>query len=169
MPKLKYSLTLPLLQLPLAAILWRSGDNIAAAHVPTPRLVCWGLSAPALLLRAQAGWGPLSRWLPASICGLETSEFLFLAGVVAVWFSVGWALDRRGVGSKFRWAVLRIVYPLLFALGSLLCVVGIDCWRNMSFNNANYPVFSALVWLWSASLIFISLRAFVRVVWRSTD
>jgi len=56
------------------------------------------------------------------------------------------------------------LYSFLFASGVFLFVLGLDAWRNPRYNNPDYPVFAALVLLWSATLLFISSRIFVRLL-----
>jgi hypothetical protein len=90
---------------------------------------------------------------------------LFLVGVVVVWYTVGSALDRRRVAAAVPSGALPwTLYSFLFASGVFLFVLGLDAWRNPRYNNPDYPVFAALVLLWSATLLFISSRIFVRLL-----
>ena len=159
---------LPVIQVLTALVVMCGGHDSIAAYVPTTQLVCWGLNAPALLLRAQAGWGPLSLLLPGTVLGVDISDLLFLMGVGAVWYFVGLAIDyRQSTGGLSDSRILSVIYPLLFALGALLFVFGLTCWTQPRYNNPNYPILAILVWSWSATLVFVSAKTFVRVMRRS--
>jgi hypothetical protein len=169
MQKLRLALVLPIIQFVVAAILLQSGDPHVPMYVPTARLICWGLSAPALLFRAlnPIGWGPTFERLPRSIVGVDTDDLFFLAGVIVVWYIAGRALDQRRTSKTAgRSGILTtsIVYPLLLVLGGVLLFGGLYDLEHPSSNNPDHPVRGLLTLMWSVSLIFLSGRGLVRAI-----
>jgi hypothetical protein len=164
MHKLKFSSILPITQGVVSAILlhWANQSNIPG-YVPTARLVCWGLSAPALLFR---GVGLLLTRLQSvfprvieSVFGLYTDDLFFLLGVIVVWHLAGCTLDHRRASRAVvarRTATTVIVNALLLTLGGILFALG---WRDMvrpPYNNPAFPIGAVLTWLWAFSLISIN-------------
>ncbi len=171
MRKLRLAFALPFIQSILAAILlqWRTQSGF---YVPTPRLVCWGLNAPALLFRTlnPIRWGPAFWWLPRSILGFDTDDLFFMAGVIVLWYLVGHALDRRGVSAtagRRRTASCLLAYLLLLALGGVLLYGGLHLLRHKSSDNPNDPVRAVLVLIWSVGLLCVSGRGFAKAIRRA--
>src|ERR1035438_5642080 len=170
MPKLRFAAVLPISQFVIAVILLQCGDP-RRSYVHTARLVCWGLTAPAMLFRALglllASCGPTFPWLTQPILGFYTDDLFFLAGVVVVWYLVGRALDQRRTSQTVRErgrAMALIACSLLLTSGGLLLLLGLDYLRNPRFNNPNSLVVAVPVLVWSASLIFLSGRGLVRAI-----
>jgi hypothetical protein len=93
--QLKLSLLLPLMQLFLAAGLWDWGHRTATTRVldtfywPTSVLICYGINAPALVLKLLAF--PFTRRdqvTPPSISGYGLEELFFFLGVGILWFTL---------------------------------------------------------------------------------
>ena len=171
MRKLKLAMVLPIILFAVAALLLQFAGP-RDFYVSTPRLICWGLNAPALLFRTlnPIGWGPTFGWLPRSVLGFDTDDLFFLAGVIFVWYFVGRAIDRQG-GSKPkarpRTATALIVHTLLLAVGGLLFYLGLRDFQDPTFGNLGHrPYRGILTFLWSGNLIFLSGRALVRVTRR---
>lgn len=169
MRKLKMAFVLPMFQVVLAAILLRWAGP-ADFYVPTSKLICWGLNAPALLFRVQAGWGPISAWVPGSILGVDTSDLFFLVGVTVVWYLVGRALDRRGVPQtegRHAMVVNVAAHCCLLMLGGFLFYAGLQDFWNPNYGGFGIrPERGILMFLWSGSLIFLSGRTLVQATRR---
>jgi hypothetical protein len=175
--KLKLALALPIIQF-IGATLVLRWDGPSALGPPTLLLICRGLNAPALLLRVQAMWGPFSKWVPGSLAGVDTSDLLFLVGVLFTWYFVGRALDRRRApnppGSQ-KPTVSIAVASLLLATGGILLFAALAEFRNPNFADLGPPFFdfhrrpeeALLTLIWSVSLIFLSLRGLTALVHRS--
>src|SRR3954465_4075719 len=132
MRKLRLRWILPSLQVTLALLLLgpRGGPG---NPVPTSRLICLGLNAPAMLFiyADPALWGESFDVLPRSIGGRDTADLFLLAGVAVVWYLVGRAIDRkllrnrkpaRDVRKPYLFPALLLavgVYLLLLAMGEL--------------------------------------------------
>jgi len=167
MHKLRLAIVLPIIQVVIAAILLRLGKRPPVAmFVPTAQRINWGLNAPALLFRAVpvfvAGREPASTWPSRSVLGFDVSDLFFLVGVIVVWFLVGRALDRRRTSKTaggHRSATALVAHPLLLALAGLLFYLGLL--ERRSYLDL---VRTLLMWIWSASLIFVSIRGLVRVL-----
>jgi hypothetical protein len=154
--RLRWAIVLPLVQFVVAAII-----QLSPSWSPW-RDICSGMNAPALLFRAVplilAEWRPESPWLSWSILGVYVSDFFFMLGVIVVWLLVGRALDQGRTSRTSRsrgFAAALIVHPLLLVLGGFLSYVGFyldDLVRTL------------LTWLWSVSLIFVSVRGLVAAI-----
>jgi hypothetical protein len=100
--KLRLSILLPAVQLPLAVIPWEWGGRLhhptlGAGHWRAGPLVCYGINAPAIFLRLVVF--PFTRggrpWPHPSIFGYGPEELSFFLGVAILWFVVGKLPDRR--------------------------------------------------------------------------
>jgi len=80
-------------------------------YVSTPRLICHGLNAPGLFVRVLdyylLEFESRPVWLSRPLFGLRSDDFFFLAGVIAVWYVVGRALDHRRTSRTPGRVVLR--------------------------------------------------------------
>lgn len=168
MQKLRFALLLPVIQavVALGLIEWGEqtpGPRGADSFVPTAWLVCRGLNAPALLFRSL--WAPTLDSPLRLIVGLDTSDFLFLLGVIVVWYFVGRALDQRStltpVGGRAVASAVT-VHLLLLALGGLLLFVALHDFEYQVTSLA--PVGAFLILLWSVSLLFLSGRGLLKAV-----
>jgi hypothetical protein len=171
--KLRLAVALPVTQLIIAAILLSWGHRLksglgphpAIFYVPTVTLVCYGISAPALLLRAALL--PLSQ-IRFSVASLDAADLLFLSGVVVVWYFVGKAVDRRIHGLHSRPATVPdVVGNLLAVVVSIilfaLAVAGFG--SGVLENPFGSTVEAILSMLWSLILIVWS-GANIFEVWR---
>ena len=170
MRKLRLALVLPITQFIVATILLHWGVRVEF-YAPTPRLICWGLNAPALLFTSldPGRWGPTFAWWPGSIIGVDMDDVFFLAGVIVVWYVVGRALDQRrtsvSAARRLGMVTTLIVQVLLLALGALLLVGGLWDLRHWQFGVVGQPPWRAVITLmWSAGLILLSGRGLVRAI-----
>jgi hypothetical protein len=172
MPKLRFAIGLPLIHVVLAAVLFSVGNHARFPRgLDTPptspaSLVCMGISAPVFPLIYLDALVPRA-WYPASVLGFGVPQIFFLLGVVAVWYLVGWNLDRRwslktplAENSGGR-VPLRI---LLILLGAFLFFGGVTAIRQgilrSSDGNAwGYYIGGALFLAWSIALIGGSMSA----------
>ena len=172
MRKIKLAAILPATQLAFAAALLRIADRVdipygTELYVPTARLICMGLNAPALLFRFldPIMWGPRFAVLPSSLLGFDTHDLFFLIGVTVVWCVVGRALDRRGTlesALEGRSIGAVLVQLLLLALGVLLFMAGVHDLEHPASNNPNQPIRAFLTFVWSVSLVWVSGLAILR-------
>jgi hypothetical protein len=172
--KPKLALVLPIVQFAIAApLLYLAGAN--RSPVPTTRLVCSGLNAPAVLfakLIAAAGvalkWLPGLVYLPGLDYDVEISDIFILVGVILVWFLVGRSIDRqRGPNPevKSRTATALLWYTFLFATGGLLFFVGLLDFQQPNFDNLSHRLYRGiLTLLWAVSLIFIASKGLTRTI-----
>ena len=179
MHKLRLALIMPVIQFVVAAILLQWGYRTpvlrgSEIYIPTARLVCRGLNAPALLFRIldPFTWGVEWHHIPRSILGFDTGDIPFLVGVIVVWYLVGRALDKRriisGTAVKSRIAV-ALVACFLLLLGGFLFSVGLHDLGPGRPNNPSPPVGAVLTLVWSVALIFFSGRGLVSLVRRSSS
>lgn len=171
MQKLKLVWTLPTLNFVVAAtlLLWGYQEPVppgSEVYAPTVWLICWGMNAPALLLRSAGSWDVFA-WIPEPTFGLYTSDLLFLLGVIVLWSLVGKQLDNS-LTSRNRAEVsvptTLIWRSLQLAMAGLLLLFGLDYLRNPRFNNPYYPVEVVLASVWAAVLIFVATKALTRVL-----
>lgn len=168
MRKMKLSLVLPVSQALIAAALLKIGDSVQPPHgaefyVPTLRLICMGVNAPALLFRFldPISHGPEFGWFPRSVLGIDTNDFFFLIGVFVLWYFVGRAFDKRSVPldpRRHSRASRLIVFSLILALGILLSGVGL--W-DVAHPLPNGPVRAILTLVWAVGLICTSIGGIV--------
>jgi hypothetical protein len=171
MQKLRLAWVLPITQVVVAAILLQWGNPHVSMYVPTARLICWGVTAPAMLFRGLGlllgSWESTFPWMTRSVGGFYTDDLFFLAGVVVVWCSVGRGLDQRRTRQTTgeRGTVTALTaYTLQLVLWGLLFILGLDYLRNPPFNNPDYPVVAIPILAWSVGLIFLSGRRLVRAI-----
>jgi hypothetical protein len=162
MHKLKLAIFLPIIQFAIAVILLKQAGR-PDFYVPTSKLICWGLNAPALLFRGQALWGPISVLVPGSIRGVDAGDLFFLLGVIVVWYLVGRALDRKRnleneCGPIRPMAV--VAHCFLLVVGGLLLYVGAALLGDVNYRGR--PERGILTLLWAVSLLFFSGRALMR-------
>src|SRR5262249_129897 len=102
--------------------------RMSSHNVPTVRLVCMGLNAPALFFKGLDPllWSEAWDWgWPRSVLGFDTGDLFFLFGVAVVWTLCGFALDHR---SRVRApksptkAIAAIGYAILGGIGAILFV-----------------------------------------------
>jgi hypothetical protein len=100
--KLKYSIVLPAVQLPLAVVLSEIGRRTDVHRIdifdwPPSALICYGINAPAIFFRLAVF--PFTRtehfWSLPSLSGYGSEELAFFVGVCVVWFLVGRKIDMR--------------------------------------------------------------------------
>jgi hypothetical protein len=130
MRKLKLSVLLPVIQLPLALVLWEWGGrlplpSLGSGHFRAGPLVCYGINAPAVFLRLVVF--PFTRgsrqWAQPSIFGYGPEEWSFFLGVVILWFLVGTLLDQRGSENGLSDKRMTVIDVLLRLSGIVLGVV----------------------------------------------
>jgi hypothetical protein len=174
--ELKLSLVLPVVQVAIAAALleWAYRATYPRGvelYVPTGRLICLGLNAPARLFRFAdpTQWESTPAWVPRSLFGFSTDDLFLLAGVAVVWFLVGLALDHRHdldtMGGRKK-ALGLVVSPLLLALGGLL-FYGALRELGPNNNNVNAPIGGILTLMWALSLIFFPGKWLVNAIFRA--
>ena len=138
-------------------------------YVPTPRLICFGLNAPALLFKFldPFSWGLEWDRLPRSLLGFDMMDLCFLLGVVVVWYLVGMALDRwrTACAPKRRGLFVTIaLYVPLLALAVLLLYLGLHDLGPQQPENFDPPVGAYLTLLWSVALTLLSGKAFLLLI-----
>jgi hypothetical protein len=168
MRKLRLAFLLPTIQVLFAASLlqWAQRRPVPRGgelYVPTARLICFGLNAPALIFRFlnPIRWGSSFAWVPRATLGFDTDDIFFLVGVIVVWYLTGRALDQRQqpwrTAEGNRTSVRKILlYSILLAAGGALLVLGL---QELGAHRANNPASSVegiLTLTWSIALIFSS-------------
>jgi hypothetical protein len=177
MRSVRLALVLPAIQLVVATVLLRSGHEPPAyfdtPYVPTPRLICWGLNAPALLFRGVDvlidRWDSAPDWGTQPVFGFYRDDLFFLLGVIVVWYLVGRALDRRRISKPAVSRRLVTVLPghlVLLATGCLLFYMGVGGLTISRYNNPNYPLCGVLYLIWSVILVLLSGRGLVQTLRR---
>lgn len=168
MHKLKLTVALPTVQVIAAAMLLRLAGP-PDFYVPTTKLICQGLNAPALVTKFFGLVpGLFSLVMDRRILGFGADDLFFLLGVAVTWYFVGRTLDRRFAPKKDRAPALTVsimVHCFLLALGVLLLCFGLSDFQHPNFDNLGHrPMRAVLVLAWSASLIFFSVRGLVRAI-----
>jgi hypothetical protein len=163
MPKLRFAFVLPILMLCIAFPVMRWQEHINAASprgefpiVPTVTLVYAGLNAPAVLFKGLCmTYLPVERidHPPSSVFGIDSGQFLFFAGVVVLWFTVGLLLDRRRkhqTSPKSEASIQQTVMNLsLLAFGIPLFGGGVWSIRH-GYSNPVGNLLQGVLWLgWS--------------------
>jgi hypothetical protein len=172
--KLRLALIMPVIQFVVAATLLQWGYRTpvppgSEIYIPTVRLVCRGLNAPALLFRIldPFTWGVEWHDVPRSILGFDTGDIPFLVGVIVVWYLVGRTLDKRrlisGTAVRSRIAV-ALVACFLLLLGGFLFSAGLHDFGPGRPNNPGPPFGAILTLVWSITLIFLSGRELLTLI-----
>ena len=107
MPRVKFSIVLPDAQVLLAvglqewAIHSALPGQMCAPYLPTPILICYGIDAPAIVLRRLLLL-PLEHRMTAIplIFGFRLDDIALLFCVALVWYFVGTRLDARLSSAK---------------------------------------------------------------------
>jgi len=168
MRKMRLALVLPIIHFVAAATLLQWAYRVPVPHgsgfyVPTVRLICEGLNAPALPFKALAVFSPNA----SSVHGLPTPDVVFLVGVLLVWCIVGRALDQRWesqAAAQPTTAIALFAYALLLILSGILLFLGLYGLGPGRPNVADPPVRAFLTLMWSGGLIFLSGRGLVRAI-----
>jgi hypothetical protein len=181
MRPIKFAILLPVAQLVIAGILlqWAkhapfSHSGIDTPYVPTARMICYGLSAPADRLRMLDSL-LTSRLTPSwTLMGFYFDEWLFLIGVIAVWYFVGRKIDSYRLSNvetpqeTSRSALFFNGLVFLFGLYLLLVTIinfGSPLRSPRGGNLVGSIVETVLFFAWSLFLILTPgrrLRKFVR-------
>lgn len=133
MHRIRLSIPLPAIQLPLAIALWEWGDRFFRPHLSRGgfgpgQLVCYGINAPAIFLRLIVF--PFTRghpyWPQLSVMGYSLEDLSFFLGVAILWFLVGKWLDRRRLSEERSksWMAIRAL-PINLFLIALGLFIGI--------------------------------------------
>ena len=121
-----FRLALPIIQLLVALMLMAFSTKEHAPRnddlwIPSSWLICRGLNAPAMLLPVlnPRALNPAWDWVPRSILGVDTNEFLFLSGVFLAWYFVGRGVDQHWRSKKATYNIKTafLVHTPLLALG----------------------------------------------------
>jgi hypothetical protein len=167
MRKLNLRFVLPIAQflLALSFLYWGTHEKTPSGSeelsVPSVTLICFGLNAPALFLRALGAWlgMPNIDHPPRVVFGFGLGEWLFLLGVIACWYLVGRWLDRHGSPKKQfkneKFTIENLVVNLgVMALGLFLFRLAILA-RPGQFYSTGVVVEKALFLAWSAFLVLV--------------
>jgi hypothetical protein len=178
MRKLKLAAVLPIIQVVVASLLllWADRAAIRPPNFSAAWLLCRSLNAPVMLLMILFGgnWNFVPQ-IPF------VGRGLFLISVGFVWYLVGRALDRRGAKPAREPRVVTVLaaQSLVLVAGVLLLLIA---WRDVSYPETSFrgafldvvrtvgatPVLGLigtfLTLAWSVSLIFLSVRTFVRLI-----
>jgi hypothetical protein len=168
--KLKSKLALPIAQLMIAGALLRRGyvaylpKSFDTFYVPTGRLICDGINAPArLLTNFVEGLLPGQwRW---SFTGSRGEIFLFFVFIAVLWYLVGAELDLHSqpkAGKEHRATSAGLFFNSFLALLGILLAVSsvinfghvrdLGRWNNFVGN----IVEGVLYWVWSLVLVMFS-------------
>lgn len=168
MKQLKLAVVLPLVNLIAAVTMlhWSRPD----VHNGPPLLlqICWGLNAPASLLWNRAMPGQIEKVAPTWLLSVVSGELLFMLGILVTWSFVGNELDRRNALPGDRKMLIALaVDSLMLVAGGILLWMGIeDCNSPHTefYSNFHGPsVKGFFVFVWSLSLIYLSLKRFAVV------
>jgi hypothetical protein len=174
----KLSLILPVTQVAAAVAMleWAAhtarpfpphGDEL---YVPTTRMVCMGINAPAGLFALLAQAIPMPD---ITAFRLYTSDFIFLAWVAIIWHLAGRALDRQiSQGTSKRAAGISVILwnVFLLVLGVCLFLVALSPlhWPTR-YNNPTGNIVSGMLFLaWSLILIAYSGLHLIQTARRKT-
>jgi len=136
--------------------------------VPTQRLFCLGLNAPAFVLSFLLELIPIPD---VKLFHLGTTDFAFLGGVIVVWSLVGRMLDRcflREKTSTLGKSTLGKLFLNFFvvALGCWLLYSSVEMLRSPGrWNNYTGNIAVGILFLtWSLVLILIPARELVNAI-----
>jgi hypothetical protein len=161
MRTVKFALVLPVVQAIGAVVLLHIAGPLQGPPLPTARVICWGLSAPALLFRA------LTRLTRGRLLGFQPDDVFFLLGVVVVWYFVGRTFDRRPAHRSVsaRGIVTALIAcSILVTVGGLLLLTG---WQGLHPRLGVLPINpypAVFMLIWAGGLFFLSGRAIVKTV-----
>jgi hypothetical protein len=164
-PRLRLALALPVAQVIGAAILEHyTPPPDLEAPLPLARQVCWGMNAPALLVRGVGLM--ISDLVPPGGHPNGVSEVCFLAGVFLSWYLVGRALDRRSVGFPVVSSGRKgyVFLGSLFVLGLILCVEAL----GEGVRHAGHATFAFLLGVWALVLMVGSVIGLAARIQRET-
>lgn len=175
MRKLKLALILPMFQVALAVLLLEWGYRVPSPfppggdelYVPTQRMICFGINAPAYLTGLLAGLIPIPD---ISLLRLHTSDFEFLVALIMIWFLAGRFLDqflsrqtREPVRTPLGMSLLNF---FLVIIGGWVLFLGLGAlhapgrWNNYTGNIAEGILFI----IWSVVLILIPGRRLINTI-----
>lgn len=174
MRKLKLSFFLPAMQLLLAVSLlyWGAHERTASIseelYVSPATLICFGINAPALLLRALGAWLGMPHVNRAStvVLGFGLEDWFFLFGVVVCWYLLGRWLDHlrsrdpQGLSQRFSPGSL-FLNLLLIACGAVLGFLAVRGGQRWS-STLGLIIEKTLFLIWSAFLILAPSMKLVR-------
>lgn len=159
---MRLALALPVVQVIVAAALeFNTPPPDLEAPPPLVRQICWGVNAPALIVRAVGR--VLDVVLPVGHT-IPIDELCILAGVFLLWYLVGRALDRRIAGLP----VVPQGRKGLVVLG-LLFLLGLDLGLNalgMQIRLGGRTTWVLLLGAWSVILMVGSVRGMTAQVRR---
>jgi hypothetical protein len=175
--KLRFAFLLPVIQLLVAVLLRQWGRRILGPrgldtiYVSTPRLLRFGLNAPAILFKIPAlvptysptsnPWALQYRILEFSIFGFSAAELSFLVGVIVLWFLVGRTIDRyRSPGAhqqSSKTGISVLVKIFMIILGACFFVAAVQSFNDFGrYNNPRGNLVQATLFLvWSLVLIIL--------------
>jgi hypothetical protein len=172
MRKPRLAVLAPMIQLVVAIALLLVAHRTSAPkgfessyYVPTAALVCYGINAPASLVKLIGMLVVFLTNRPISIHGFGIEDAWFLVGVTLVWYMIGRKLDRlRSVAESQKLRKLSateiMVKLLLLLLGGYFFYLAIEAflvfgkWNNPTGNIAEGFLFLA----WSVVLILLPAK-----------
>jgi len=173
--KLELAVVAPITQFVLATALLLTAHRIPelwgldTPYVSTPALICYGINAPAALIKAL-GIFITAEFInrPLAAYGFGIEDLWFLSGVVIVWYLVGRTLDRFRSGEepqKLRMLSVReiAVSLLLLLLGGYFSYLAVDAFHIFGkWNNPVGNIAEGLLFLvWSFALVLTSAQKLV--------
>ena len=173
MHALKSRFILPALHLPLALWLLRLGYRTRvpkgddSPYLPTARLLCQGMNAPALFFRSldPVYLGEHFDFLPRTLLGFYTDDWFFLLGVLLVWYFTGRCIENRSKSLPWRYGPANsLIVPLLFVAGWTLCSWGVQSLTRPNYENHDPPFGPLLMLTWGTCLVVFSLFCLVGTV-----
>lgn len=174
MRQLKLRFFLPVMQVLLAASLlyWATHEKTASIseelYASPTTLICFGINAPALLLRALGTWlgMPYINRAPTVVLGFGLGDWFFLFGVVACWYLMGRWLDHlrspdlQAPSERFSVGSL-LLNLLVIACGAFLILLAVRGGQRWS-SSFSVIIEKTLFLIWSAFLIFAPSMKLVR-------
>jgi hypothetical protein len=137
------------------------GDEL---YVPTTRMVCMGINAPASLFTLLTQAIPLPY---ITAFRLYTSDFRFLGWVAVIWYLVGRALDRQisqGTSKRAAGTYVILWNVFLLVLGACLFLLALSPlhWPTRYNNPTGNIVLGMLFLAWSLTLVAYSVRYLIQ-------